>query len=178
MLKLSSGPFWLDIAPGVRIEFDPIDPAAFIMARHAARAALKGGGDDAGVRSQVAFTCYLAQRGIRSWEGVGDAEGVPVEPTRDQVIKGEAGEADRVVAGTISRLLNHYPAFEAIDRLYVGPVLLEEAEKNVSSPSRTGPTATATTTAEAAAKTTGPTAKPARSRSTPRKRKPASSPGT
>lgn len=137
MLKLNPGLFWLDLLPGVRVQVEPVSTAAYLLARHAARAAVEAGDADDTAEAQikvdahVAFTVALAERGIRAWEGVGDAQGQPVDPTPE----------------TIRQLLGHYPAFEAFDRLYVGPVVAEEAEKNVSSPSRTGSSATAKATA-------------------------------
>lgn len=155
MLKLSSGPFWLDLIPGVRVEVDPVTTAGYLLARQAARVAVETSDDEGAaedevrVGAHVAFTQALAVRGIREWEGVGGEDGEPVEPSREAIIQ----------------LLDHYPAFEAFDRLYVGPVVAAEAEKNESSPSRTGSSVTAKATAEDAATqaTTAPVpaAKPA-----------------
>lgn len=174
MLKLNDGLFWLPILPGVRVQFAPVSPAAFILARAEARRVFLEGGDDAQVNSQVAFTHALATRGIVAWEGVGDAEGEPVAPTQDEVVKDAAGEIVEFRKGTITRLLENYSAYESIDRLYVGPVLDQEAEKNESSPSRTGPFATATPTAKGARKAGRRSAKGAPSPSTSPEPTPAS----
>ncbi len=117
MLKLAFDrePFWLDLSPGVRIQFRPITVAAILLARTAAADVLRAGGDDAMVRAGVAFTRSLAQSGIAAWEGIGDAQGNVVEPTADN----------------IDALLELWPTFDAIDRLYVGPALIRDAEKNV-----------------------------------------------
>ncbi len=116
MLKLAFDrePFWLDLLPGVRVQFRPITVAAILLARTAAADVLRAGGDDAMVKAGVAFTRSLAQSGIAAWEGIGDADGNPVEPTKE----------------TIDAALEVWSLFDAIDRLYVGPALIQDAEKN------------------------------------------------
>ena len=116
MLKLNTDrePFWLDLVPGVRAQFRPITVAAILLARTAAADVLRAGGDDAMVKAGVAFTSSLAHSGIAAWSGIGDADGNPVEPTKE----------------TIEAVLEHWPVFDAIDRLYVGPALIQDAEKN------------------------------------------------
>jgi hypothetical protein len=117
MLKLNTDrePFWLDLVPGVRAQFRPITVAAILLARTAAADVLRAGGDDAMVKAGVAFTSALAHSGIAAWSGIGDADGNPVEPTKN----------------TIEAALEHWSVFDAIDRLYVGPALIQDAEKNV-----------------------------------------------
>jgi hypothetical protein len=118
MLKLepvSAEPFWLDVLPGVRIQFRPVSVAAMLIARGAAGEALKVGGEQATIEAGATFTRALAQSGIVGWEGIGDAKGNPVEPN----------------TATIEQLLELWPAFDAIDRLYVGPALTRLDEKNV-----------------------------------------------
>jgi hypothetical protein len=117
MLRLATGrePFWLDIVPGVRAQFRPISVAAILLARTAAADVLRAGGEDAMVKAGVAFTSSLAHSGIAAWEGIGDVDGNPVEPTKE----------------TIDAALELWPVFDAIDRLYVGPALIQDAEKNV-----------------------------------------------
>ena len=117
MLRLGTErePFWLDIVPGVRAQFRPISVAAILLARTAAADVLRAGGEDAMVKAGVAFTSSLAHSGVVAWEGVGDADGNPVEPTKE----------------TIDAALELWPVFDAIDRLYVGPALVQDAEKNV-----------------------------------------------
>ena len=125
MLKLSTPsrhPFWLDILPGVRVQFRPISVADMLVARAAAAESLgaKVEGDLALDRSTTvaagaAFTRSLALSGIVAWEGIGDADGKPIDPN----------------PVTINQLLEVWPAFDAIDRLYVGPALTRLDEKNV-----------------------------------------------
>lgn len=118
MLKLepvSVEPFWLNILPGVRIQFRPVSVAAMLIARGAAGEALKAGGEQATIEAGAAFTRSLAQTGIIAWEGIGNAKGTPVDPDW----------------AAIDQLLELWPAFDAIDRLYVGPALTRLDEKNV-----------------------------------------------
>ena len=117
MLRLATErePFWLDIVPGVRVQFRPSSVAAILLARTAAADVLRAGGEDAMVKAGVAFTSSLAHSGIAAWEGIGDVDGNPVEPTKE----------------TIDAALELWPVFDAIDRLYVGPALIQDAEKNV-----------------------------------------------
>ena len=117
MLKLGvdRAPFWLEVSRGVRVQFRPISVAAILLARSAAADALQEGGDDAAVKAGVAFTRSLSHSGIAAWEGIGDADGNVVEPT----------------AENIDALLELWPVFDAIDRLYVGPALIRDSEKNV-----------------------------------------------
>lgn len=121
MLKLDStsqDPFWLDLLPGVRLQVRPVTVAAMLLARAAAAEALRAKGDEDDVTNTVnagaAFTRSLARTGILGWEGIGDAAGLPVEPAPER----------------IDQLLEHWPAFDAIDRLYVGPAIMQDAEKN------------------------------------------------
>jgi hypothetical protein len=96
------------------VQFRPITVAAILLARTAAADVLRAGGEDAMVKAGCAFTRSLAHSGIAAWEGIGDAHGHLVEPTKD----------------TIDAALELWPVFDAIDRLYVGPALIQDAEKN------------------------------------------------
>lgn len=113
-LTVDREPFWLDLVPGVRVQFRPISVAAILLARTAAADVLRAGGDDIMVKAGIAFTRSLAHSGIAAWEGIGDADGNPVEPSKE----------------TIDAALELWPVFDAIDRLYVGPALIQDAEKN------------------------------------------------
>ena len=99
MLKLAFDrePFWLDVLPGVRVQLRPVTVTAILLARTAA-----------------AFTRSLAHSGIAAWEGIGDKDGNPVEPSRE----------------TIDAALELWPVFDAIDRFYVAPALIQDAVKN------------------------------------------------
>jgi hypothetical protein len=90
----------------------------------------------------AAFTRRMARWGILEWEGIGDADGKPVDVTPEN----------------IDALLEHWQVFDAIDGKYVLPALIQDAEKNGSSLSPNGTSAGATATARRARKP----AKPAR----------------
>ncbi len=139
MLKLAArerDPYWLDLLPGVRIKVKPITVAAIIAARQTAAEAMKTPTDDGIFLGSAAFTRSVARWGILEWEGVGDADGAPVEPTPEN----------------IDALLEHWQAFDAIDRLYVAPALIGIDEKNASSLSPNGTSAGARPTAPRARK--------------------------
>lgn len=142
MLKLSTGrePFWLDFPLGVRVRFRPPSIAMIIVARTAAAEAIKDSGDDATTLASVAFTRSLAQAGIMAWEGVGDADGNATGPSPE----------------AIDALLEHWQMFDAVDRLYVGPALVADTEKNGSPPLPNGTSEGAKATAPHAPKRAKP----------------------
>jgi hypothetical protein len=75
MLRLepiSRDPFWLDLLPGVRIQFRPVSVASMLLARSAAGEVLRDGREEATTRAGEAFTRSLARSGIVGWEGIGD----------------------------------------------------------------------------------------------------------
>lgn len=118
MLKLTpptTEPRWLDILDGVRIRVKPVTVAAILVARQAAADVLKAAGTEATIEAGIAFTRSLALQSIEEWEGVGDANGKVVDPD----------------AETIGALLDIFPAFDAIDRLFVAPALTGFEQKNV-----------------------------------------------
>jgi len=134
MLRLSAPrhePYWLDLVPGVRVKVRPVTVAAIIAARQAAAEAIRSAADDGVFVGSAAFTRSLARWGILEWEGIGDAAGTPIDPTPDN----------------IDALLEVWQAFDAIDRLYVAPALIQADEKNASSPSPNGTSAGAKATA-------------------------------
>ena len=79
----------------------------------------------------VAFAKALARRAVLAWEGIGDADGNPSEPSPE----------------AIDALLDIWPIFEAFQLTYVSKGLLLEQEKNASALSPTGPSVGATDTA-------------------------------
>ncbi len=82
----------------------------------------------------------VARLAILEWEGVGDAEGNPVDVSPEG----------------IDALLDLWPAFEAFQAAYVAKGPLLELEKNASAPLPNGPAAGAKATAR-------PARRPARS---------------
>lgn len=67
----------------------------------------------------------VGQLGIQEWQGVGDAEGQPVSLTPEG----------------IEALLDLWPMAEAFERLYLGPALLLDDEKNGLAPAPNGTSA-------------------------------------
>jgi hypothetical protein len=165
VVRLGLEPYWLDLDPGLRVLVEAPGSVAWMIARDAAWRAMRAAAgpesaeegdlaevqDDAWAEGQVAFAIALAQRSIKAWEGVGDADGQPIEPTPERV----------------AQLLKQHGPYEAFHREYVKPVLEREAEKNVSSLSSNGAGKTrATATAGNAGTKTEKPARAARSKRT------------
>ncbi|MCE6949766.1 hypothetical protein LAZ29_02365 [Cereibacter sphaeroides] len=132
-LDLTNAPQWCDLIPGVRVRLRPLTTALMVSARgDPAVADLPEGA--ATEEAALAMAKALARRAILEWEGIGDADGNPIEPSPE----------------AIDALLDLWPAFEAFQTHYVARALLLDAEKNASSPLPTGPTAGATATARPA----------------------------
>ncbi len=139
-LNLTATPQWLDLAPGLRLLVGPLTTALMVSARaDPAIEALPEGATQEELA--LAMAKAVARRAVLDWEGVGDDAGniVPVSPDG------------------IDALLEIWPVFEAFQTKYVARGLILDAEKNVSAPSPTGPSAGATDTAPRA-KVPAPTA--------------------
>ena len=126
-LNLTATPEWLDLAPGLRLFVGPLTTALMVSAR--ADPAIESLPE--GATQEVlalAMAKAVARRAVLDWEGVGDDAGniVPVTPEG------------------IDALLEIWPVFEAFQTTYVAKGLILDAEKNVSAPSPTGPSAGAT----------------------------------
>ncbi len=126
MLKLApraDEPFWLDLLPGVRVRLRPITVASMLVAREAVGKVYRDEDKtDLTARASMALVRELAHRGIVEWEGIGTAEGEPAAVTSE----------------SIGDLLDHWPAYDALDALYVTPALRRDEEKNASSNSPDG----------------------------------------
>ena len=126
-LNLTATPQWLDLAPGLRLLVGPLTTALMVSARAdpAIEALAEGASQEA---LALAMAKAVARRAVLDWEGVGDDAGniVPVTPEG------------------IDALLEIWPVFEAFQTMYVAKGLILDAEKNVSAPSPTGPSAGAT----------------------------------
>jgi hypothetical protein len=139
-LNLTATPQWLDLAPGLRLLVGPLTTALMVSARAdpAIEALPEGASQEA---LALAMAKAVARRAVLDWEGVGDAMGIIVPVTPEG----------------IDALLEVWPVFEAFQTMYVAKGLILDAEKNVSAPSPTGPSAGATDTARPA-KLPAPTA--------------------
>ena len=132
-LNLTATPQWLDLAPGLRLLVGPLTTALMVSAR--ADPAIEALPDGASQEAlALAMAKSVARRAVLGWEGVGDDGGniIPVSPEG------------------IDALLEIWPVFEAFQTQYVARGLLLDAEKNVSAPSPSGPSAVATDTARPA----------------------------
>lgn len=162
MLKLSAPrePFWLILReakgdePAVRVQFKPHTVAARLSARRSAAREYKSEDAIQDERAAEAYTTALATAAIVAWEGIGNSDGEPVEPTPENV----------------AMLLADPNCWDAVDRLYVAPILAEDAEKNASAPLPNGRSVKGAPTAPLAQAA----AKRARKPSTSRKAKTAS----
>jgi hypothetical protein len=146
-LDLTNAPRWHDLAPGVRLQLRPLTTALMVATRSdtAVGTVPEEASDE---ERAVAFAKALARRAVLGWEGIGDADGNPIDPSPDAV----------------DTLLDIWPIFEAFQLTYVSKGLLLDQEKNVSALSPSGPSAGASDTARVAnpAKRAKRRAKPAR----------------
>ena len=123
-LNLTATPQWLELAPELRLLVGPLTTALMVSAR--ADMAIESLPETATTEElALAMAKAVARRAILDWEGVGDDEGniVPVTPEG------------------IDALLEIWPVFEAFQTRYVARGLMLDADKNVSAPSPTGPSA-------------------------------------
>ena len=134
-LDLTNAPRWHDLAPSVRVQLRPLTTALMVSTRSdpAVEALPKDASDE---ERAVAFAKALARRAVLLWEGIGDADGNPIDPSPNAV----------------DALLDIWPIFEAFQLTYVSKGLLLDQEKNASAPLPNGPSVGATATAKPARK--------------------------
>ena len=132
-LDLINEPRWHDLAPGVRVLLRPLTTALMVATRSDPDVEAVPDGTSDEERALI-FAKALARRAVLDWEGVGDDLGnvLPVSPEG------------------IDALLEIWPVFEAFQTQYVAKGLILDAEKNVSAPLPTGPSAGVTDTARPA----------------------------
>ncbi len=142
-LDLKREPYWLDLAPGVRIRVRPCTTALVMAARASMTTAEPApgprdevpGGDPGDDNARgAALLKALARAAIVDWEGIGDEAGAAIPPSPER----------------IDALLDLYPAFRAFETAYFLPALVLDAEKNTSAPAPNGTSAAAPSTAAAA----------------------------
>ena len=148
-LNIAQKPEWLDLGHGVRVKVSPMTTALMIAARNdpAVRDLPEDTSDE---ERSLVFSKALARRAIEAWEGVGDSDGKPADPS----------------PAAIDALIEFYPCFEAFQEQYMAKGMTLDAEKNASAPLPNGITAGANGTAPAAKKP----ARNARTKRTARKR--------
>ena len=129
-IQLSPEPQWLDLGHGVRLQLLPLTTALMVATR--SDPAVQSLDAEASNDSRAAvFAAALARRAVVDWEGVGNADGDPLNVTPEG----------------IDALLSLWPIFEAFNLQYVSRGMLLDAEKNGSAPSPTGTSVGATATA-------------------------------
>ena len=130
-LDLTNAPRWHDLAPGVRVHLRPLTTALMVATR--ADPEVEAVPDEATDETRaMAFAKALARRAVLDWEGIGDADGVPIDPSPE----------------AIDALLDIWPIFEAFQLTYVSKGLLLEQEKNASAPLPNGSSVGARATAK------------------------------
>ena len=123
-LNLTATPQWLDLAPGLRLLVGPLTKAMMVSAR--ADMAIESLLEAASTEElALAMAKAVARRAILEWDGVGDENGTVIAVTPEG----------------IDALLEIWPVFEAFQTKYVARGLILDAEKNVSAPSPSGPSA-------------------------------------
>ncbi len=109
-LNLKRENYWLELIHGVRVHVRPASTALVMAARVAALQEK----EEPAARS-TALIKRLAQLAILDWDGIGGEDGEPLPVTPEGVFA----------------LMDLWPVAEAFERLYLGPALLLEQEKNV-----------------------------------------------
>ncbi|TKZ16004.1 hypothetical protein FAP39_15730, partial [Shimia litoralis] len=95
-LDLTNEPRWHELVPGVRLHLRPLTTALMVATR--SDPDLETVPDDASDEERaLIFAKALARRAVLAWEGVGDADGIPVDPSPE----------------AIDALLDIWPLFEA-----------------------------------------------------------------
>lgn len=122
-------PMWIEVLPGVRVQFRTPEPTPLLLAaRRAAGMVREAGGTLAD--AEFAFTAAAACWGALAWEGVG-AQPAEGEDPCDEPLP--------LTPDSLTALMRQSPtAYGAIDADYVTPAILLEQEKNASSPSPNG----------------------------------------
>ncbi|MEA7228416.1 hypothetical protein ONN88_23455, partial [Salmonella enterica subsp. enterica serovar Muenster] len=109
---------WLGLIPGVRVRVRPVTVAAIIVARADAGKVFRADDADSdpqtGAKATSAMVRSLARFAIAEGEGIGGEDDQPVEVTPEG----------------IDALMSLWPAYDGFERLYVGPALAGETEKN------------------------------------------------
>lgn len=135
-LNLAAEPQWYDLLPGVRFRLRPPSATILASARSAPAVQELVAQDAPESVLSVALAKEVAVLALIEWEGIGDDDGVALEPSPE----------------VIDAALEIYPLFEAFQVKYMAPGLLKEQEKNGSAPSPSGTSAAATPTAKGARK--------------------------
>lgn len=120
-LDLSAAPVWFDAGHGVRLRLLPLTTGLMAAARSDPSVRAMGESEDENQKA-IAMAKAVARRAVIDWEGIGNAEGEPIDPSPEG----------------IDALLDIWPVFEAFQMGYVAKGLLLAQEGNVSAPSPSG----------------------------------------
>lgn len=139
-LNLAPDAEWIDLPRGVRVKVAPITTGMIFAARRDPALAEVLPSEDQELIALV-MGQSIARIAITEWDGVGDADGNPIDPTPE----------------AITELMNIWPICKAFMRRCVDPVFDAEAEKKDCAPSPSGSSEGARDTATHAGRT-APTA--------------------
>ena len=130
-LNLTPDLEWIDLPRDVRVQVQPVTTALIYAARRdPAISALPADADQELVALVMGQS--IARLAIVAWEGIGDAEGNPIDPSPEAV----------------TELMNIWPICRAFNKLIVEPAFDQESEKKGSAPSPSGSSAAARDTAK------------------------------
>ena len=130
-LNLTHDLEWIDLPRDVRVQVQPVTTALIYAARRdPAIAALPADADQELVALVMGQS--IARLAIVAWEGIGDVDGNPIDPSPEAV----------------TELMNIWPICRAFNKLVVEPAFDQESEKKGSAPSPSGSSAAARDTAK------------------------------
>ena len=130
-LNLTHDLEWIDLHRDVRVQVQPVTTALIYAARRdPAIAALPADADQELVALVMGQS--IARLAIVAWEGIGDADGNPIDPSPEAV----------------TELMNIWPICRAFNKQVVEPAFDQESEKKGSAPSPSGSSAAARDTAK------------------------------
>lgn len=130
-LNLTPDLEWIDLPRDVRVQVQPVTTALIYAARRdPAIAALPADADQELVALVMGQS--IARLAIVAWEGIGDADGNPIDPSPEAV----------------TELMNIWPICRAFNKQVVEPAFDQESEKKGSAPSPSGSSAAARDTAK------------------------------
>ncbi len=130
-LNLTPDLEWIDLPRDVRVQVQPVTTALIYAARRdPAIAALPADADQELVALVMGQS--IARLAIVAWEGIGDVDGNPIDPSPEAV----------------TELMNIWPICRAFNKQIVEPAFDQESEKKDSAPSPSGSSAAARDTAK------------------------------
>ena len=130
-LNLTHDLEWIDLPRDVRVQVQPVTTALIYAARRdPAIAALPADADQELVALVMGQS--IARLAIVAWEGIGDVDGNPIDPSPEAV----------------TELMNIWPICRAFNKQVVEPAFDQESEKKGSAPSPSGSSAAARDTAK------------------------------